>query len=302
MPWRWPLAAGAVLASLICGPVHPAVAIALIALAALVGLPHGALDHALASRHIAHVRGRKGWLLFHAVYVALALGFALALIAYPLPGFALFCVMSAWHFGQSDLLELGRDATWGPLAWLTRGAMILAVSILGHADQAIPFIEILLGQEFSSVATVRLPLTWVSICVCIVHVLVVVRACRRLEHSPGSTAREIGDVIALATMLWVLDPLLGFGLYFVFWHSFDHARRARAELQSSWKELSGTAFAYTFAALAGTLVLALVLANTELWMSSTWLIQVLAVLIAAVTLPHMFVVESTIARMYSPIK
>ncbi len=290
------LAGSAIAGTLMVGELPAGVGAALVALALLVGLPHGALDYASAATDYPELRTRRGWLLFHSAYVSLAIAFAMILIAAPALGFLVFCAMSAWHFGQSDCEELGPDEPFRALIWTTRGLVIVGVPILAHPERALPFIETLLGRGDPMVGWIGQSSPLTPLFICLAHLMLMLRTCRRAGGSVGARFLKLIDALVLVAMLWVLDPLLGFALYFVVWHSTDHARRSRAQLGGDLWGLAKTASVYTLAALIGALLLAALAAGAGLARDPTLGLRALAVLVAAVTLPHMVVVEVAIRR------
>jgi hypothetical protein len=97
------ITAGVVVYSIAAGPPGIVVQLALLAVAvALVGLPHGALDHLAARRIFELTLGRTWWIGFGAMYLALAALMAIFWIAFPLPALCLFLTLSALHFGWDD--------------------------------------------------------------------------------------------------------------------------------------------------------------------------------------------------------
>lgn len=69
---------------------------------ALVGVPHGGLDHWIGRRLLAPRFAQRWWLMFFPTYLLVALGVASAWLAFPLATILLFFIASAWHFGRED--------------------------------------------------------------------------------------------------------------------------------------------------------------------------------------------------------
>lgn len=67
-----------------------------------IGIPHGALDHLLLNPKISN----KGLVKFILKYLAIIVVYLVVWIFLPVPALLVFLLMSAYHFGQSHLLEM----------------------------------------------------------------------------------------------------------------------------------------------------------------------------------------------------
>ena len=88
----------------------------------LIGVPHGGLDGAVA-RRIGWPSGLMPWLGFHLAYIALATLVGVVWWLFPLPSLVIFLLISALHFGASDIADIGSD--WLP--WITHGGLVCVV-------------------------------------------------------------------------------------------------------------------------------------------------------------------------------
>ena len=89
---------------------------------ALLGLPHGALDHLI-------FMGVAKWspLPFYTFYLGIMVVYTFAWLLAPGPSLALFLVMSAFHFGQSQFSQYQQISRWvKPLLYLAWGISLLS--------------------------------------------------------------------------------------------------------------------------------------------------------------------------------
>lgn len=200
---------------------------------ALLGIPHGAVDHlvpwwwgsAPAGGGTRRGRARTACVFagFVSVYVVIA-GLALAaLLLAPTPTLLAFFVLSAAHFGRGEVVASAERAgrpTPGPAAdWLVAAAF--GVGVVGLLLWARPAdTDPLLGPLSPWIAEMVVrtrPVAVVTVAVVVVIGLVVLlRARRRLE------AAELALVVGTFA---VAPPLAAFGVYFGAWHALRHTGR-----------------------------------------------------------------------------
>ena len=104
----------------------------LLAIAAilLIGVPHGGLDGAVA-RRVGWPSGLLPWALFHIAYLLLAASVAGLWWLFPLPSLIFFLVISALHFGSSDIRPISPPSSsrrWLPLI-AHGGLVVIAIPV-----------------------------------------------------------------------------------------------------------------------------------------------------------------------------
>ena len=257
-------------------------AFAVLAIMLLVGMPHGALDHALAGRwEGGATRGEQ--VNFHIGYVATVAMVILVWWLAPVAGLVAFLAASAWHFGESDLLHLPAELRSRP-AILTRGLLLIAGGIAIEPQAIIGLLDVVTSFQ-------RLPLPLPSssqpayLAFALALHLFTLWGTETTDH-PGARLGASLDAAALALLLLGGGLTVGLAVYFVAWHTPDHVAAVRG--RASWRELLRAAAPRTILAAAGVCALAL-------WLPvETWAAAVV-VGIAALTLPHAFVVHLTMA-------
>ena len=268
------IAAAVVLASLFFAPFAADHALLILAgLILVLGVPHGALDPLFADR-LYRIRTTLDWLSFVCIYLLLALLVVLLWRAAPLLFLSGFLLISILHFSGDP-----RTGTPWPLRLLYGGAPIILPTLL-HADETMRLFSFLIeassAQQLVMVLT-NLSLPWLIFLLC--------GAVYQLRIH-GITALEMAAVAALAV---VAAPLVSFTVFFCCMHSPRHLLRTWQNTRLySLKRL----LVMALGPLLGVGVLLLgssaLLAETA---QDTKLMQIIFVGLAALTVPHMVLVE-----------
>lgn len=185
----------------------------------VAGVPHGAIDHLMATR-LAH---RRQVVLVTLAYAAMAVAAWLVMTGVGAPALTAVIVVSALHFGLGEL-EVWRQLTgWRParipaVAAVIAGCGALLVPLARSGDQLTavasavsPDIAAILG---SSSVRASLVAVW------LVSALIVVTDAVRWGH------RAIAlDVLIVAMIAIVAPPLVAFAVWFGGWHAVRHCAR-----------------------------------------------------------------------------
>jgi Brp/Blh family beta-carotene 15,15'-monooxygenase len=258
-----------------------------VALAAvvLIGLPHGALDGAIAI-HLGFSRSILIFIRFLLLYVAMA---GLVIVAWVLaPALCLlgFLVISMIHFGAGD----ARHGT----GWV-RSAEVLAhggLVVAGISQMHRPEVDVIFAYLTGGDTT----LVWqgLDMLTVIVGVSLVICLGQALWYRRWrGTALELG---ALAVLFALTPPLVGFAVYFCCVHSARHVTSIMTSLRQhmSAAALVTQASIFTIASwLAG--------AAAVWWFANMAdpqpvILRVVFIGLAALTVPHMILVDGFYRR------
>ena len=238
-----------------------------------LGVPHGAFDVIFAKR-LYRLVSLKQWFVFCMAYVALAavvVGFWWLLPALFL---SIFFLGSAFHF--SGDLQVGTPAF---LRFWYAGSMLIFPAWLHEADVALLFTYLVPGNFPEQMAAFLhgLALPWcLGLCVALLR--------QRREH--WSTTLEVASVGLLAT---AAPPLVGFTVFFCLMHSARHAIRTRTYASDlRWIDLIKKAAAPMLACLLASVALWPMLQGLSV---DAAVIRILFVGLAALTVPHMVLIE-----------
>lgn len=199
------------------GPVSVAVVVMTVA---LLGIPHGAVDH-LAAVALGGPFDTSSRSRFTSDYVRVMLGVGLVWLVAPTIALVVFLIVSVHHFGQSDLAYLGLPRRRAVVVQWSRGLVLIGLPLVAHLEAVSPVIERLGGGDPATWSW--LADRWILWSAVLVTQHVVVGWTLAHGHIDRPTlAREAITVAALTTLFLTADPLIGFAVYFGLWHSLAH--------------------------------------------------------------------------------
>ena len=252
-------------------PLHELLAAAV--LISLLGMPHGAFDVVWARKHFG-VTGFKAWALFSLLYVGLAA--AVVGVWFLAPTFFLcaFLVLSALHFGAD--LEAGVSM----IARGLYGGAVIVLPALSHGPELQRLLGLVAGPASAAwvaPALGQMAAPWLA-----ATVLVCVLQAR-------TSRRAAVELAALAALAVTAPPLWAFTAYFCAMHSPRHILRTLENLPgSAARNALALALWPTLAVLAVLALLGGLLRDRPLQES---VMQLVFVGLAALTLPHMVLLE-----------
>jgi Brp/Blh family beta-carotene 15,15'-monooxygenase len=188
----------------------------------LAGIPHGAADHLIFRLLAGQQTLKRNERWFYAAYLGVALLYAALWWVLPWAAFIAFLLISAFHFGESNWSRISLASpvvrTSTALLW---GAAVIGVPVLRYSENSFLIIEEITGSQ------IRLPVSAVNyilwfLMLANIGCLVLLKRVRMI--SPADFLREAGAFVLLMLLFWTTPLLLGFSVYFVFWHSLGTIR------------------------------------------------------------------------------
>jgi Brp/Blh family beta-carotene 15,15'-monooxygenase len=247
--------------------------LALAALIVILGVPHGALDTIFA-RHLYNIGTTKKWLLFALAYIIPVL-FVIA-IWHLAPGLFLlgFLLISLVHFSGDPAAGTPHGVR------IVYGGLIIFLPMLRHTEAVVRLFSFLAGNAAPGLGFWIHLLSWPWLLAALVAIVV---CCKR---SDWLTALEIAAVAILATFA---PPLVAFTVFFCGMHSARHILRT---IDYSGQASPRMLLAACLGPMFGVALLA---GAATLWLRNVpieaRLIQLVFVGLAALTVPHMGLVE-----------
>jgi len=259
----------------------------------LLGIPHGATDHLIFERLSQPFLGAKKRGQFYSRYLMLVFVYALVWWAVPIAALIFFLLISAYHFGQSNW-TLGAvtfpNRTAAALAYWSSGCFTLFFPLVWQYEEAASISSKMVGETMPV-----LSLTWRSGICCmllIVNVLLLI-----YWNVTGCITRhrfweEIIHLMLLSLLFAFVPLLLGFVIYFVFWHALSSIIEQIQFFQSrskkyNWRQYVQQAIPLSGIAVGGLLVF--------VWLKNVLALpsgfSLLFIFIAIITLPHMLLIE-----------
>jgi Brp/Blh family beta-carotene 15,15'-monooxygenase len=246
-------------------------------LAVLAGLPHGAFDLHIAKRlGLCDTPTQLALWLFK--YVSLAAAMIAFWLLAPSLALSFFLLISALHFGRDKFPHQ-------PVAATSLGLIIIALPLLFKpAAVATIFSALLLSLQQAHVVVTLFS----GLCVLAMALLIGV-----LWISSEASRSVLIFLAVLVVTAWLTHPLVYFALYFSLSHSPRHLRQQWAQLSSSERR-PAMLLVSLFTLLP--VVIALLLAPL---LSGHWSERIIALVfigLAALTMPHMLLLEQAYRR------
>ncbi len=256
----------------------------------LIGIPHGSLDHIITEKtrddgkQFSLVRFLGVYLLTMAVY---------ALFWVQFPGFSLivFLLLSAYHFGETDLLKARlKSAVAQRLAYMMYGILLLWGLLANDAEQTRTIIESMLPASalttgFAEI-NARFPVLQYTEFLALGMRVLMVRS-GSFDHI------RLGVVLVAAVSIPLLE---GFLLYFCHHHAWINLVRVRERLYNTDREglrkMIKDMMPFSLISVFG---IALLVGSSPLWLEHVNPVLLFFILISVLTLPH----AGIMAKFYS---
>ena len=268
---------------------RPVSVVVVVIVVALLGIPHGAVDH-LAAAELGGPFDTSSLRRFAIGYVGVMLAVAVVWLVAPTLALVVFLTVSVHHFGQSDLAYLRLSGARANAVQWSRGLLLVGLPLVAHVDLVSPVVERLGGGNPASWAW--LADRWILWSAMLVAQHVVIGWAFVHRHLDRPTlACEAVTVAALSTLFLTADPLIGFAVYFGMWHSLAHLFVLADLLGTepsrlrSLGRLTAPLSAVSILVVVAVVIGAMAADRTELIVPLTF------VFVSMLTMPHLLVVE-----------
>lgn len=260
-----------------------------------LGIPHGAVDHIVA-KQVAETSQRTFSLArFLAQYLLQIALYALLWYSFPTVSLMIFILLSAWHFGESDVQPAPRHLAWKSAQFIL-GSLLLFFILMRQPNLTAAIIQSITQENAQAIAV----WSWLSAQAMGVYgVLLAALGCVVLvAHSLAPMTiplKRWGYFAVLIGVIGFLPLLPAFALYFGGWHALNtfhhmaHFLGHTGGISKLWKAaLPFTLLAFVFLLLTGVLWFTTLAHHDP--------IPVLFIFIALITLPHLVVMHSMFKR------
>lgn len=267
----------------------------------ITGIPHGAVDHIVAAGVYNLEQTKKDRIRFYGIYLITMLALGVVWILSPILGFAIFIVISVYHFGQGDLSWLtgSMSRTASTLLYTSRGLFLIGLPVLLHADITFPIIEAAVRRDLGDVGLLIRYGGVLSGLLVIQHLFFLFFI---PKTAPGTVFKEFILVILLGLLFYAAHPLVSFGVYFGLWHSLNHFYELRDHLKEGnqsfrFFSLYKKTIPFTLISFAGLAILWLIQGAIGI---ENQMISLLFILISVLTLPHMLLIDRMYRKGHQP--
>ena len=253
--------------------------ISLIALAAvtLIGLPHGAMDAAVALA-LGYGRNFGKMAVFVLAYVVLAAVVVGFWIVAPVLALALFLLISLVHFGLGD--TEAQNPIHKYVQMIAHGSVVTVAIPFWHKQEVSTVFEMISGPH-----DWLWPLMDGAAVICVLAGI----AYAVLALGQPGLRRGFAEWLSLMAIVAVLPPLVGFAVYFTLVHTPRHVLRISYALKARDLPVWGMTAGFTGATWATAAVAWLLLAG-RIGVDAASL-QIVFIGLAALTVPHMILID-----------
>ncbi len=246
----------------------------------LVGVPHGAVDHKI-HRSTSDQRSLVRYVI---TYLLIAAGYTLWWLVDPAKALFIFFVLSAYHFGQ-ELLEDIAVKNRQLIHSLLWGSIILIAPIFFDPQEIDPYFSLVTGFSISS--GIPIQSGYIALLIYLIMLIYLTYYYIKNEIDFAQVVKLLSFVAINSILHLLLDFVLAFTLYFVFFHSFNAFKHQYQWLSARSKNYHFKQFVKDLAKFSSAAILGIILL---LWLikpeSQASLILLFFILISVITLPH----------------
>jgi len=259
-----------------------------------LGIAHGSIDNVIFG-----VDSKKSNKVFIIVYVLLVLAFIGLWAISAFAALALFLLISAYHFGQSQFEEYKFNAPiMSKFLYLIWGSLILFSPIFFHQENILLLHDV---SDLSPSITIFLEdhVSVIFFGLSAIFLLVFISMCYKFSLRASTIFTELALIIYIVLSFKLLPTFIAFSLFFIFIHSLRVVIQEYRYCRLSSKIDSGKEFFHlclplTSVSIVGILLIAIVL----YFLNMVSLIPfALIVVLSGITFPHFIVMEKFYANL-----
>jgi Brp/Blh family beta-carotene 15,15'-monooxygenase len=262
-----------------------------VSLILLIGIPHGATDYLIFKYLSRPLWGTKQLKRFYINYILLMAGYGILWFFLPIVALSLFIILSVYHFGQSNWNYVPFRNKWESTSiFMLWGAFVVLMPVFWHFEDSAVIISTIIGSEVPALSSYWLRAICLSFLVLNVGIAFLYHVQAKISRK--ELIDELLNLLILGLVFVSTPVLLGFAIYFVFWHSLssvmDQIRFFRIQLKSySWKHYIKNTIPLSIAAIIGLVIMGMAQMSLGIPLN----IGIVFVFISIVTLPHMILIE-----------
>lgn len=263
-----------------------------VSLILLTGIPHGALDHLIQEATDKKLNKVYDIKIFLVKYLLIMAGYALAWFWFPVLSLLIFLIISAWHFGETDLEKVPKNAVIWSLTRLIYGFYILAFILLTHINEVQPIVIKMIGNQNTLLAFwnfINLNTNQILYLLGLSFITIFIVA--QSKHLINfDKIRILRLSLVLISSAWL--PLLpAFALYFGGWHALCAFDNIHDYLRKDHPTLS---FRFVYFKTLPFTLLSIAFLCGFLWYCNRYTQQydpfpILFIFISLITLPHLII-------------
>ncbi len=248
--------------------------ICFISILTLIGIPHGAIDHLLLSPEI----NKKKLFDFIIKYLVIIAVYLALWMIFPTWALFAFILMSAYHFGQSHFIK-SKIKKLERLTYLSLGLFFLSTILWGDFEYTTSILSNII--EVSSLKNYGNQFIFLTFSLATILIAI---------NLKKEAFWLLLESVLLGMLLYHLPLLLGFIIYFGFWHSLPSMKEEFEALENYLKDDKVKGFIlkllpFTLISLAGISVILLIFSKM---MNTNQLTLLFFILVSLISAPHIW--------------
>lgn len=242
-----------------------------------IGIPHGALDHLLFLKS-----GKRLQLpTFIACYVGIILAYLTIWYFAPIAALIIFLLISAYHFGQTHFVS-EKEIRFKKLTYTSLGSFYLTVILMTDFETTAEILQSLVILD-----------TFQNLWFLPIITFLILSASLILVQNSKDKVFIILEMLVLGTLLYALPLLIGFVLYFGFWHAWPSIKTEYSYINQNKENYGVYGFIkdllpFTLLSLVGMAIIFILIGGRLTYDETVLLFFVLVSLISA---PHIWVMD-----------
>lgn len=250
-----------------------------------IGIPHGAIDHLISNPQL----DKKGLGKFLGIYLSLISLYLVFWYFLPLLALLAFLIMSAYHFGQTHFLNspVPKNNSW--LLFTTRGGYFLFAILLGDWEATKLILSPLVDLEYLNQSRLLLVATFLVTTLLAQAIL-----------GPKFTKHNLFELIILGPILYSSPLLIGFVVYFGFWHALPSMMTEFKFLRTfeAYDSLKKFVFQLLPFSLISFIGIGLILFLGLKFLEDSELILLFFAMISLISFPHILFMDSFLKKQH----
>lgn len=268
----------------------PGIELGLFALVMLVtGIPHGATDHLIYSELQKSNGHQMNWRAFLGFYLLTMAAYSLVWLLLPGISLLIFLIISAYHFGQSQVLYIrwNNVSLKKRLLNLSWGTFILSALLITHLSEVLALLSSIIAIP-SILGQLNSLSLWGIVAIPAAATLLLWGLA--IKEKVMTATELLREFLAIAMLLLVFNIAglwMGFALYFGVWHAGSsmaaEIRQFQRNRAYSWQAFFRDALPFSLISLLGIGILGLL----GWWAGDLVpLVLLFFIAISVLTLPH----------------
>ena len=253
-----------------------------------IGLPHGSFDGAVAS--LVGFRSKAKFLQFLLCYLILFAFVIVFWVYYPIIALLIFLIMTIAHFGLCDWANFKLKDNKYSICF-TYGMTVIFGIIFFNENQSFQIFKYLTNDNIYFLR----PYFFIP------YILTLLSIFYFIYLSYYEVKLRIGvlEILFLLLIFYLFDPLLSFSIYFCFFHTYKHLKHLikniYLNLKNKYFVIYSTIIFTVISWIGGLGIVYYLVQNLSLYES---ILKVIFIGLAALTLPHMLLVDIVYRRRF----